>query len=218
MARSRTLCAATNPDGGIAKVSAESRRFSEALLGNERETRLVKGWRDSGTRADAMKATTLLERQHRSLEQLCEAVERGSVSVRESLLPQLAGDLVAHIAIEEEVFYPAACEALRERSWLSSGRRRHAQARQALDRVCGAPADGDEFAIAIKELRRVLDLHARDDEERLFPELEVALDVHRMRALGLAMLPLYHAKLEAGYAREPSEASDPSAHGDAARS
>jgi hemerythrin superfamily protein len=162
-----------------------------------------------------MKATTLLERQHRSLEQLCEAVERGSARVRESLLPQLAGDLVAHIAVEEEVFYPAACEALRERGWLPASRRRHRQARRALDRVFDAAVDGDEFASAITELRRALEVHARDDEERLFPELELVLDVRGMRALGLEMLPFYHARLEAGYARGAAAAPSP---GNAARS
>ena len=59
-----------------------------------------------------MKATTLLEQQHRNLQELCDVVEQGSASMRESLLPQLAGDLAAHLAMEERVFYPAACAAL----------------------------------------------------------------------------------------------------------
>lgn len=146
-----------------------------------------------------MKATTLLERQHRNLQQLCEAVERGSVSMRQSLLPQLAGDLVAHIAVEDQLFYPAACDALHEASWMRLGRSRHAQVRQSLDRTLEAPLEGEEFARAIADLRIVVELHAEEEEELLFPQLERALDADTMRELSFTMLTLYRAKVEAGY-------------------
>jgi hypothetical protein len=147
-----------------------------------------------------MKATTLLERQHRNLQQLCEAVERGSASIRASLLPQLAGDLVAHIAVEEQVFYPAACAALNEEGWLRSGRSWHSRARQSLDRALDSAIDGDEFERAIGELREAVELHAEESEEMLFPRLERALDAGAMRELGVSMMSLYHTKVEAGFA------------------
>jgi hemerythrin superfamily protein len=148
-----------------------------------------------------MKATTLLERQHRNLQQLCEAVERGSARMRESLLPQLAGDLVAHIAVEEQIFYPAASAALQEDGWVRSSRARHAQAMRLLDETLDAPVEGDAFARAIGELRSAVEVHAEEEEEGLFPRLEGALDPKAMRQLALAMMSLYHAKVEAGYAR-----------------
>jgi hypothetical protein len=135
------------------------------------------------------------------LQQLCEAVERGSASIRQSLLPQLAGDLFAHIFVEEEVFYPAACEALREDAWMRSSKARHAQALRSLDRALDAPYEGVEFASAIGELREAVELHAEEEEEGLFPRLEGALDAAEMRKLALVMMHLYHVKVEAGYAR-----------------
>jgi hemerythrin-like domain-containing protein len=149
-----------------------------------------------------MKATTLLERQHRNLQQLCEAVERGSTRIRESLLPQLAGDLMAHIAVEEQIFYPAVCAALDDQGWSRTTRARHGQAREYLDRVLEAPADGEAFGSAMTELREIVERHVEEEEEFLFPRLERALDSEKMRALGLAMMALYHTKVEAGYARE----------------
>jgi hemerythrin-like domain-containing protein len=148
----------------------------------------------------AMKATTLLERQHRNLQQLCEAVERGSANVRASLLPQLAGDLVAHIAVEDEIFYPAACGALREEQWMHSSRSRHAQAMQSLNRVLSVSVDSSEFTEVIGELRNLVEIHAEEEEEGLFPRLEAALEPRAMRELALSMMALYHAKVEAGYA------------------
>jgi hemerythrin superfamily protein len=147
----------------------------------------------------SMKATTLLERQHRNLQQLCEAVERGSAKIRESLLPQLAGDLAAHIAVEEQVFYPAAREVLHEEVWLRSGRDSHFQAMESLDRVLHADVEGQEFAQAMSALRDVVELHAEEQEELLFPRFDASLDAGRMRELTRSMLALYRAKVEAGY-------------------
>lgn len=154
-----------------------------------------------------MKATTLLERQHRNLQQLCEAVERGSASIRRSLLPQLASDLNAHIAVEEQVLYPTVSEALNEESLIRSNRLRNAEAKQSLDRALHAPVDGEDFDRAIGELRCVLDLHAEEEEELLFPRLELALNAAEMRELALSMLSLYHAKVEAGYSVGHAEVS-----------
>jgi hypothetical protein len=160
-----------------------------------------------------MKATTLLERQHRNLQQLCEAVERGSASIRESLLPQLAGDLVAHIAVEEQIFYPAACAALSEAAWMRSGAARHAEAMRSLDTALDSPLDGEDFARAIGELRAALELHAEEEEEGLFPRLEGALDPRAMRELALSMMSLYHTRVEAGYARDSERSPAVAEHG-----
>lgn len=155
-----------------------------------------------GARAHAaMKPTTLLERQHRNLQQLCETVERGSASMRESLLPQLAGDLVAHMAVEEQLFYPAACKALHEDEWMREVRETQAQAKQSLDRAFVVPPGGDEFTRTISELRHIVDSHAVSEEELIFPRLEQALDAGAQRDLSNAMMSLYHAKVEAGYPR-----------------
>jgi hemerythrin superfamily protein len=153
-------------------------------------------------RLSTMKATTLLERQHRNLQQLCEAVERGSAKVRESLLPQLASDLAAHVAVEEEVLCPAARDALDDENLLQSSCSHHAQAMQSLEHVLRAPLEGDEFARAIGDLRSAVELHAEEQEGLLFPRLETSLDAPRLRELALSMLSLYHVKVEAGYARD----------------
>jgi hemerythrin superfamily protein len=149
-----------------------------------------------------MKCTTLLERQHRNLQQLCEAVERGSPSIRESLLPQLAGDLVAHIAVEEQLFYPRVCAALHDETWMRETYVRHAQTRCSLERILGTPVDGAEFENAIGELRTLVELHAEEEEKSVFPQVEQALEGIATRELAHAMMKLYLARVEAGYPGE----------------
>lgn len=147
-----------------------------------------------------MKATTLLEHQHRNLEELCDAVEMGSASMRASLLPQLAGDLAAHIAVEEQVFYPVVCAALHEDELLEALRARRVAARRSLDRALHAAPDGEEFTRAIEELRGLVSEHAAEEEDVLFPRLEKALDAQTMRALGESIRALYEREVETGYA------------------
>jgi iron-sulfur cluster repair protein YtfE (RIC family) len=160
-------------------------------------------------KAKIMKATTLLERQHRNLQQLCEAVERGSASVRESLLPQLAGDLMAHLAVEDQLFYPTIREALGEEGWggWHRMRQRHEHAAESIEQALEASVAGEAFDRAITELRDIIERHAQEEEEALFPRVERALDASASRELARAMMSLYHAKVEAGYSREPHVAS-----------
>jgi hemerythrin-like domain-containing protein len=148
-----------------------------------------------------MKPTTLLERQHRNLQQLSEAVERGSVSMRESLLPQLAADLAAHIAVEDKLFYPVVSQTLHEDAWMRQGRARHAEARHYLERALDSAFDGPEFSAAMGGLRATIELHAEQDEEHLFPRFERALAPDAMKKLARAMMDLYHTVVERGYAR-----------------
>jgi hypothetical protein len=148
-----------------------------------------------------MKATTLLERHHRNLQQLCEAVERGSAPMRESLMPQLAADLVAHMTVEMELFYPTVGAVLGENAWADEGRLRHRQAIRSLEHALEATCDGHEFERAIAELRSVIELHAQEEEEGLFARAESALDAGASRELARAMMTLYHSSVEAGYGR-----------------
>jgi len=155
-----------------------------------------------------VKATTLLHQQHRSLRELCDVVEGGSASVRASLLPQLAGDLAAHLATEEDVFYPAACAALDEHAAVKACLSRHEVARRALERALDSAVDGEEFAVAIRELHGVLALHA-EEQESLFPRLERALDAVAMRRLGRSMMAHYDAKQETGFEVEDRQGPRP---------
>jgi hypothetical protein len=146
-----------------------------------------------------MKATTLLERQHRNLQELCETVERGSASMRVSLLPQLAGDLSALMAVEEQLFYPAACAALHDEAPLDVCREHSDEARRSLHRALEAAPDGEEFERAIGDLRDVVARHAHEERDELFPRLEKALDAAAMRQLGMSMLAMYDVAVESGY-------------------
>jgi iron-sulfur cluster repair protein YtfE (RIC family) len=158
-----------------------------------------------------MKATTLLERHHGNLKQLCEAVEQGSASIRESLLPQLAGDLLAHLAVEAQVFYPAILEGMGKDALVvqSRVRQRHGRATDAIREALAASFDSEEFERVIRALKVVIEVHAQEEEEALFPRIERALEADESRALAREMMRLYHSKVEEGCQRADSPVCEP---------
>ncbi len=126
--------------------------------------------------------------------------------MRESLLPQLAGDLMAHLAVEDQLFYPMILEVFGEDGWtgVNRVRQRREHATESMEQALEAAVEGEEFERAIVELRGVIELHAQEEEETLFPLVERALEADASRELARAMMSLYHAKVEAGYSRGPS--------------
>jgi hypothetical protein len=57
-------------------------------------------------RRTLMKATHLLEKQHRNVEAIFKEMEAGKTDPA-PLLEQLCDALAAHMAIEQDIFYPA---------------------------------------------------------------------------------------------------------------
>src|SRR5271154_1244198 len=59
-----------------------------------------------------MKATELLQKQHRDIEALLERLRGAGQGDERAIRQELASNFVAHTVIEEEHFYPAVREAL----------------------------------------------------------------------------------------------------------
>ena len=73
-----------------------------------------------------MKATTLLQRQHRKVKTLFKKLEKGGAGARE-LLDELANDLAAHMAIEQEISIRPSRRSIRSscsKRWRSTPSRR----------------------------------------------------------------------------------------------
>ena len=77
-----------------------------------------------------MKATELLVNQHREVEQLFEQLESFEEGDEKIVREELARNLIGHMVIEEEMFYPAMREAMPEH--VSLAEVEHAAARYAL--------------------------------------------------------------------------------------
>jgi hemerythrin superfamily protein len=92
-----------------------------------------------------------------------------------------------HATIEEEVFYPAAREALGEDADLvDEADIEHASAKELIAQIEGSSPEDDHFDARVKVLGEYIDHHVKEEEGEMFPKVKKAkLDT---AALGTALV------------------------------
>jgi iron-sulfur cluster repair protein YtfE (RIC family) len=144
-----------------------------------------------------MKATSLLESQHRRVESLLKQLESG-IADHEALRDELANHLAAHMAIEQDIFYPAIKRV--NDDLVNESYEEHALAEVALKRLLATDPEDDEFRARVIALKDLLQHHLQEEEEELFPAVQRVLDKEALEQLGQTMQQRFEVVLAAGFA------------------
>ncbi|MDP9150974.1 MAG: hemerythrin domain-containing protein [Myxococcota bacterium] len=144
-----------------------------------------------------MKATDLLEKQHRKVEALFKKLEGGR-SERAPLLQELANDLAAHMAIEQEIFYPAVKEV--DADLVLESYEEHALAEVGLKRLLACDPDDEAFSARVTACKELIQHHVEEEEDDLFPKAEKALGDEELERLGKRMKARFAEVQAAGFA------------------
>jgi len=142
-----------------------------------------------------MIVTELLKKQHRKVEKLFAALEKGKGD-KQAQLDELANDLAAHMAIEHEIVYPAANAV--DSDLISEAFEEHAVAELALKRLLATDLESDEFTARVVVLKELIQHHVEEEEETLFPKMEKKLGAERLREMGTEAMARFVAVQEAG--------------------
>jgi iron-sulfur cluster repair protein YtfE (RIC family) len=149
-----------------------------------------------------MNAIELLIDQHRMLEaRLKAALEATQPRARAALIAQLGDHLAAHIASEEEVFYPAV-KALRTADILLESLEEHLSLKRLVADLLELPPAAPSFMAKLKALREQTEQHHREEEEHLFPSVRKAWDPQQLDVLGRQMVRLQQDLRNEGAPRE----------------
>ncbi len=143
-----------------------------------------------------MKATALLEQQHRKVRTLFRKLENGRADPG-PLLTELANDLIAHMTIEHELFYPAV-ESV-DREMIAESFEEHSLAEIALKRLLQTDPADETFAARVTAAKELVEHHVQEEEETLFPKVEKKLDDERLEQLGKEMKVRFNEVREAGF-------------------
>jgi hemerythrin superfamily protein len=143
-----------------------------------------------------MKATALLESQHRKVEALFKKLESGR-SDPATVLEELANSLAAHMAIEQEMFYPAVKEI--DEDMVNESFEEHSLAEVALKRLLVTDPEAETFAARVTALKELIEHHVKEEEEELFPKVEKAMDEDDLNAQGKAMKARFDEVFAAGF-------------------
>ncbi|HTV25073.1 MAG TPA: hemerythrin domain-containing protein [Polyangiaceae bacterium] len=144
-----------------------------------------------------MKATALLESQHRKVEALFKKLESGR-SDKQAVLEELADSLAAHMAIEHEFLYPAAKEV--DDDLVNESFEEHALAEVALKRLIATDTEDEAFDARVTALKELIQHHVEEEEEELFPKIEKAIDEETLASMGKAMKQRFDEVVEEGFA------------------
>jgi hemerythrin-like domain-containing protein len=132
-----------------------------------------------------MKATELLVNQHREFEQLFEQLESVEEGDEKIVREELARNLVGHMAIEEEMFYPAMRDAMPERIALAE--MEHAAARYALAQLLATPPGDPMFHAKVAVLDTMIRNHVAMEEKEILPRAENAIGSEQLTQLSRRM-------------------------------
>ena len=160
-----------------------------------------------------MKATALLKKQHRKAEGIFEKLEKNRALDPSAELSELANDLAAHMAIEQDLFYPAVQDI--DEKQIAESYEEHAIAELALKRLVATAGDDPMFAARVTALKELILHHVEEEEKELFPEVEKKMDANQLDALGEEMATAFEEAVAQGYESLLPEGLEASA--DAAR-
>lgn len=143
-----------------------------------------------------MKATDLLKKQHRKVEAIFKKLEHGRGD-KAPLVIELANNLAGHMAIEQDIFYPAVVKV--DRDLISEGYEEHSLAELAVKRLLETDPDDAAFKARVVAAKELIEHHVEEEEDDMFKKVEKAFDDDALEELGKAMKRRFEEVYKAGY-------------------
>lgn len=128
-------------------------------------------------------AIALLKADHQAVQKLFDQYEKTRSDDRKATLAeQICQELTVHAQIEEEIFYPAAREVLRDEDLIDEATVEHAGAKDLIAQIeAGKPSD-DLFDAKVTVLGEYIKHHVKEEQNEMFPKIrKTRLD---LKALG----------------------------------
>jgi hypothetical protein len=122
-------------------------------------------------------AIDLLKRDHRELEKLfVEFARAGHDNGRIDLAQRICTELSIHAKVEEELFYPAARDALGDdnAALVAEATVEHAGLKHLIAQIDGSSPADEMFEARMKVLKEYVQHHVREEEMRLMPAVRRA--------------------------------------------
>ena len=137
-------------------------------------------------RIEEMSAIDLLEEDHREVEDFFDKYEELEDSNdKEQLAVKICTALQVHTQLEEEIFYPAAREAIENPELIDEAIVEHASAKQLIGEIEKMKPGEELYDAKVKVLQEQVLHHVEEEEGELFPQVEASeLD---LEALGKKM-------------------------------
>lgn len=116
-------------------------------------------------------AIALLKADHKEAKAMFEQYEKTEGDdEKQALAMQICKALTVHAQIEEEIFYPAAYEALDDDDLLDEAEVEHASAKDLIAQIEASSPAEPLFDAKVKVLGEYINHHVEEEEGEMFPE------------------------------------------------
>lgn len=115
-------------------------------------------------------AIAMLIADHRMVEKLFKRFEKADEEEKSEIIEQACNALKVHTQIEEELFYPAAAQAIDDEDLLEEARIEHKVAKRLIEDI----ERGESRDASFKVLSESVMHHVEEEESELFPKVRKA--------------------------------------------
>ena len=138
------------------------------------------------TKAKATGAVELLKEQHDKVKKAFkefEKLDREDNEAQQQLVQRVCEDLKLHTTLEEELFYPAAREAIDDEDIMNEAQVEHETAKMLIEQLENMGADDPNFHATFTVLGEYVMHHVKEEEGEMFPEVKKSdLDLEELGA------------------------------------
>jgi hemerythrin superfamily protein len=121
----------------------------------------------------AQDAIALLKADHKTVKELFAQFESArTAKQKEKLAQTICMELTIHTQIEEEIFYPAAREAIESSDLLDEATVEHQSAKDLISQIEEGSADDELWEAKVKVLSEYINHHVKEEETEMFPEVK----------------------------------------------
>ena len=127
------------------------------------------------TKNDAIK---LLTADHAKVKKMFKEFEKLSKKDdeegKQELATQICQELMVHAQLEEEIFYPAAREAIEDEELMNEAVVEHNSAKELIAQIQSMGASDPMFDATVKVLGEYVNHHIEEEQNEIFPKVEKA--------------------------------------------
>jgi hemerythrin superfamily protein len=130
----------------------------------------------TATKGSPSDAIGLLTADHKDVKKLFESYKKlvsteASDDEKEAVATKICMMLTAHATAEEEIFYPAAREALAEPDLVDEAEVEHGSAKELIAQIEAMSPGDPMYDATVKVLGEYIDHHVKEEEGEMFPKV-----------------------------------------------
>ena len=128
-------------------------------------------------KTDKNDAITLLTDDHKKVKELFEKFEklsdRSKVN-KKKIADQICLELTVHAQVEEEIFYPAVRNPIKDGDLMDEAVVEHASAKELIAQISEMDPGDDLYDAKVKVLSEQIEHHVEEEEGEMFPKVRKA--------------------------------------------